>query len=33
MDLEQEFPCPKCKTKIPFDVNPLMAGAQFTCPK
>lgn len=26
------IPCPVCKTNIPFDVNQLLAGVQFTCP-
>lgn len=28
---EQQIPCPVCKTKIHFDANQLLLGAQFTC--
>lgn len=30
-NLEQTIPCPTCQTKIPFDANLLLQGAQFTC--
>ena len=32
MNLDQAIPCPVCQTKIPFDPQQLLAGAQFVCP-
>ena len=32
MNPEQNIPCPTCRTKIPFDVQQLLSGAQFVCP-
>lgn len=32
MNLHQSIPCPSCQSKIPFDVNYLLMGAQFACP-
>jgi len=29
---EQAIPCPTCGTKIPFDPQQLLMGAQFGCP-
>jgi len=29
---EQSIPCPTCKTKIPFNAQQLLMGAQFACP-
>jgi transcription initiation factor IIE alpha subunit len=26
------IPCPVCKTSIPFDIQQLLAGMQFSCP-
>ncbi len=30
---EQKLECPKCHSKIPFDITQLLAGAKFVCPK
>ena len=30
---EQKLECPVCHSKIPFDTNQLLAGAQFVCPE
>jgi hypothetical protein len=30
---EQNIPCPVCSTKIPFDLNELLKGVKFKCPK
>ncbi len=32
MNLEQSIPCPTCQTKIPFDVQQLLRGMEFSCP-
>ena len=31
-NLDQKIPCPVCNSTIPFDVNQLLMGVQFTCP-
>jgi transcription initiation factor IIE alpha subunit len=30
---EQKIPCPVCSTQIPFEVNSLLRGEKFACPK
>lgn len=30
---DNTIPCPVCKTPIPFNVQSLMAGVNFSCPK
>jgi len=32
MNFEQTIPCPVCETKIPFNPQQLLMGAQFVCP-
>ena len=32
MQNQQYICCPDCNTKIPFDTQALIAGAQFSCP-
>lgn len=33
MNQVQSIPCPDCQTPIPFDINLLIQGSQFTCPR
>lgn len=33
MNTSQSIPCPVCGTSIPFDINRLMRGEKFSCPK
>lgn len=30
---DNSIPCPVCKTPIPFNVQSLMAGVNFSCPQ
>ena len=33
MNPSQSIPCPVCGTLIPFDINSLLRGERFSCPK
>ena len=33
MNPSQSIPCPVCGTPIPFDINRLLRGERFSCPK
>lgn len=33
MNTSQTIPCPVCRTPIPFDINRMLKGERFSCPK